>query len=658
MEATEGISHPKGGAGLDGCETKEIPAICNVCQQMADEKESGQGRDRTGDTRIFSPLLYLLSYLTISWNVLAIGLFVNSVCRVCQHPSYQVPLSCAFRVSISTKMFKSQAFFMRDVLSTFPRFFRYATAFLGIFLCSIPIAAAEKYDPSHPVVMEMVRKGVAYLSSSQSSNGGEGILAALAIYKADVNSSPDHPRVKAGINIARGMADRAARGFNWEHDSMYSLPLAGMLLASVNPVEYANDIKAIRDALVNVQRPNGGFGYMSENAHRAAGQGDISQIQYVMLFFWTLTQADIDVPQDSLKRCITFLMSAQLNDGGWPYQSPDTAGTATHSLAAAGFSGFLIAGDALGLYRSKWAENQEEEGIVPTAFQRIVADEKRKKPAMDRAQLDSTIKKAENYFSARPYTRSTWHYYYLYGKERYESFLEITKGKRSKSPDWYNEAVELFMTNQAADGSWGSSGKDSDSPLAPDVCTSFAILFLIRNTQKAIGELHDDVLFGGQGLPDDPSSVVVKNGKLMNKTATTNIDDALKMLESDGKAEGEDSLIPEQMSLPKDPKVRKDQLNRFSRLLNSQDPKARRFAAKILGRGDDLDFVPALIYALSDPDSQVPRFAEASLRLISRQLDTYHLPREGKIGEGARVTAVLQWRKWYLTVRPDYVFVD
>jgi hypothetical protein len=181
---------------------------------------------------------------------------------------------------------------------------------------------------------------------------------------------------------------------------------------------------------------------------------------------------------------------------------------------------------------------------------------------------------------------------------------------------------------------------------------------LIRNTQKAIGELHDDVLFGGQGLPDDPSSVVVKNGKLMNKTATTNIDDALKMLESDGKAEGEDSLIPEQMSLPKDPKVRKDQLNRFSRLLNSQDPKARRFAAKILGRGDDLDFVPALIYALSDPDSQVPRFAEASLRLISRQLDTYHLPRDGKIGEGARVTAVLQWRKWYLTVRPDYVFVD
>jgi len=55
LEATEGISYPKGGAGLGGCETNEIPAICNNCQQMTDKKESGQGRDRTGDTRIFSP---------------------------------------------------------------------------------------------------------------------------------------------------------------------------------------------------------------------------------------------------------------------------------------------------------------------------------------------------------------------------------------------------------------------------------------------------------------------------------------------------------------------------------------------------------------------------------------------------------------------------
>ena len=32
------------------------------------EKNGGQGRNRTTDTRIFSPLLYQLSYLAFSWG--------------------------------------------------------------------------------------------------------------------------------------------------------------------------------------------------------------------------------------------------------------------------------------------------------------------------------------------------------------------------------------------------------------------------------------------------------------------------------------------------------------------------------------------------------------------------------------------------------------
>ncbi len=33
------------------------------------EKSGGKGRGRTGDTRIFSPLLYQLSYLAMSGDV-------------------------------------------------------------------------------------------------------------------------------------------------------------------------------------------------------------------------------------------------------------------------------------------------------------------------------------------------------------------------------------------------------------------------------------------------------------------------------------------------------------------------------------------------------------------------------------------------------------
>ena len=526
-------------------------------------------------------------------------------------------------------------------------------------------AFAQKYDPQHPVVLDMVKRGLDYLSKTPPSSYGEGgtMLAALAIYKADPEATPDHPRIKAGlqqaVEIARSMASNS---YQWGHDSMYSVPVAGMLLTSVDPALYSTEIKTIRDVLIGVQRPNGGFGYMIESPYKTAGSGDISQTQYVMLCLWTMSQANIEIAQEPVRRCLQFLASAQKNDGGWAYQAPDPNGqnsSVTNSLTAAGFSGYLIAGDTLGLFRSKWAQNQEEEGIVPTAFQRIDPDEKKKKAAaVDKTQVETVVKRAENWFNTHPYQRSMWHYYYVYSKERYESFLEITKGNKEKSPDWYNEGVDALIAAQDVSGGWGIKGGDVDGSLGPDICTSFAILFLIRSTQKAIGELHDDVLLGGQGLPDDPTSVVVKNGKLMNRTAATNIDDALKMLEDNSKVDGKEGLIPDQMVLPKDPKERKDQLNRFARLMNSRDAATRKFAARLLGRGDDLDFVPSLIYGITDPDAAVARYSEASLRLISRQLDTYHLPRDGEINSNHRTTAVLRWRQWYLTVRPDYVFVD
>lgn len=136
------------------------------------------------------------------------------------------------------------------------------------------------------------------------------------------------------------------------------------------------------------------------------------------------------------------------------------------------------------------------------------------------------------------------------------------------------------------------------------------------------------------------------------------MDDALKVLESEDQNEMKATLVPDKIVLPKNPKERKEYLARFARMMSSKDPNARRFAAKLLGRGDDLEFVPQLIYGLSDPDSVVPRNAEASLRLISRQLDTVFIPKDGKITEPQRISAILQWRKWYLTVRPDYVFID
>ncbi len=531
------------------------------------------------------------------------------------------------------------------------------------FGASLP-ALADKYTPEHPVVQEMVRKGIAFLSSKGPAVGdghGEGVnvLAAYAIFKAEGN--PDHPKVAYAIAAARKIAATAAVGkVVQETRSMYLPAVAAMLLASVDVDAHGVSIRQIRDFMLNSQKPHGGFGYLVDGQY--LGSGDISQTQYVMLSLWTMSQLGIDIPDKPIVDAIHFLNVAQINDGGWPYQSmgagADT-GNATNSLSAAGLSALLIAGDMLGMYRSKVAENQEEEGIIPNAFKRIMPEAQRIKLNFDRSRADNSVKKGENWHNANPYRRAQWHYYYIYSRERYESFLEITKGKIQKSPEWYNQIVESLQDAQAPTGGWGIT--DADSSLNAEISTSFAILFLIRSTQKAIGALSEAYYVGGLGLPDDLNSVRAVGGKIMSKTSTTSIDDALKMLEDEKKTGAEEKLVADKMLLSSDPNRRKEQLNRFVRLLLAKEPETRRIAAKMLGRGDDLDIVPALIHAVStDPDSEVPRIAEQSLRLISRQLDTHHLPRDkgSKLSDQTKSKAGLQWKKWYSSLRPDYVFVD
>jgi len=315
---------------------------------------------------------------------------------------------------------------------------------------------AEKYFPDHPLVQDMVRKGVGFLTSGDARLSGEGInlLAGYTIYKVDGN--PDQRVVVSAIAEARELAVMLSRGGKGEAArSMYVPSIAGMLLASVDIEAHGEAVRQIRDFLLRSQKPHGGFGYLVEGQY--SNSGDISQTQYVMLCLWTMSQLGVEVPEESIARCIAFLTAAQNIEGGWPYQAGGTAtpdASTTNSLAAAGFSALLIAGDSLGLYRSKVAENQEEEGIIPTAFRRIMPESQRTKANIDRTRLDNSAKRGEAWHVTHTYKRAQWHYYYVYSRERYESFLEITKGKIQKSPEWYNQAVEMLQAAQSPNGAW------------------------------------------------------------------------------------------------------------------------------------------------------------------------------------------------------------
>jgi len=538
--------------------------------------------------------------------------------------------------------------------------------------CNPPAAQAQNYYPDHPVVKEMVDRAVQYLSTtnlkaSGSESFGIEVLGAYTIYK--VEGDPDHPVVAHGLNISKNYVDKitAAQG-GFEAKTVYHMAVACMLLASVSVDNYGPQLLKARDFFLRIQQGGGAFGYI-DGSHKL-DSGDISQTQYVMLALWTMAQVGIEIPDDRILRTLGYLYNAQIKDpssnyqGGWPYQfEPGNAGAlqSTHSLNACGLSSVLIAGDILGVFRNRLAEAEEEEGLIPPAFKRVVAESEKKRRGanVDRPRLDACVNLGLSFNRKNQYQKTTWHYYYLYSLERFESFLEIANGKQNKSPPWYNAEVERMRAVQGRDGSWGGvDAPDVDVVLGPQTSTCLATLFLIRSTQKAIGDLKEAIAIGGNELPSDLTTITMINGKPISKNEATSIDDALKMLEDDKKSQGEEKLVPDKIIFSKDPARRKDELNRFARLLRSKDWKARRISAKVLGRSDDLEMVPELIFALSDRDAEVNRNAETSLRLISRKLDKYHLPKEGGITDQDRIRAQREWKTWFLELRPDYIFVE
>ena len=230
------------------------------------------------------------------------------------------------------------------------------------------------------------------------------------------------------------------------------------------------------------------------------------------------------------------------------------------------------------------------------------------------------------------------------------SFREIVQGRQQVSPAWYNQGVERIAADQAADGSI----LDEASIGGGVVSTAFAVLFLVRGTQRAIGRLDEGLAFGGYELPSDVANIKLVGDRIVSD-AEVSVESLLSLMET-ADNQVRESMLPANMQLSSDGKERAAQVARLARLLNSRNHTARQLAARLLGRSEDIQVAPDLIYALQDPDPYVPQIAEEGLRLLSRQLTVSHL----KVNPSAedKAKAVQYWKRWYLGLKPDYIFID
>lgn len=494
----------------------------------------------------------------------------------------------------------------------------------------------------------MVNKAVAFLQTKKESRPGGEALVGLAMLKS--GAPKDHPRVVQALDaVLASMAPGKALP-----DEMYTPNVEMLFLNELDRQAHRAAILQLFNFVKSKQKEHGGWGYLNRPT------GDTSMTQYAVLAMWELSQHGIEMPVDTWERVANWLLRTQDPNGAFGYQGIDPGNferveqrEVRASMAVAGLGSLYICAHYLGLETTT-----QSQGEISTALSRVDKGKPVRRQRLTskvdpvkvtNAEYDGQRWMQVNY-SIQPQAVPYLHYY-LYTLERYESFRELERGVAEQEYQWYDDGVRLLMRTQQPDGSWRSMNTEL-------VDTSFAILFLMRSTQKSLGKaglLAAGTLIGGRGLPKDLSTAQLRNGEIVAKPLAGPAEKLLSVL--DNPADPTYLAAVEgfrEMTLEADEATLSRQAVRLRKLAGGEEPEARLAAVVALARIRDLDNVPTLIYALSDPDPQIVNAALEGLRFVSRKFRGLG---DGAIkDESSRKAAIDRWKAWYRTVRPEASF--
>lgn len=522
-----------------------------------------------------------------------------------------------------------------------------------LVLCAVmPVTVHAGVTPDSAEVKTLIDNGLKYLASHQDQRLGGKCLVALAFLKA---GRGDDVRVAEAVEACQleAKANHDEAGLD-----VYSNGLAVIFLCELSPNRYGSLIEYFLDRMKKRQKPHGGWGYFQVET------GDTSQTQYAALSYWQANRHGFALEGESIDKLANWLQKTQDPEGCWGYQgTPTTTDTPvpqddpTCSMLAAGLGCTYICADLFGIHAQPTAvpptraATGESNGL-PSALKRVDQNGRAGGPKQYRplkantAKLLQSMSRAQNWLKAH-YTidQQTKSYYYLYGLERFKSFQEVFEGTSDPSPKWYNDGFQFLASKQAEDGSWsGYCGKECD--------TAFAILFLLRSTKKSLdAKLGEGMLVAGRGLPQNLARAKLRNGELVVEQVHTKIDQLLTMID-DGNDATLDDLARDPSQLVVD-NVDEKSARRLQQLVRGGEPEVRLLAVRALGRTGNLDYVPSLLYALTDPDRRVVLEARNELRFISRSFDGIGPPDD--FNEQQRYQAIEAWKKWYLAIRPTAV---
>jgi hypothetical protein len=510
-------------------------------------------------------------------------------------------------------------------------------------------ATAAAAAPDSPEVQKLVASALTFLEKNEDERLGARCLVGLAFLKT---KRPEHPRVRQALEACRETVRTTAPETVID---VYSNGLAIIFLCEQSTQQNSREIEWFLARMKVRQKPQGGWGY------NELGTGDTSQTQYAALSYWEAHRRGFTIDGDSVENLADWLLRTQDPGGCWGYQGQASTTSAlipqqetNCSMLAAGLGSVYICADLLGM-RSKVQFGDSSEGAagpLPDALRPVgqAIDAEAVKKIVPKRTNVSHVREAMN--RAHAWMRENYkidigpkRYYYLYGLERYKSFQEAFEGAVEEEPEWYNDGFTFLARDQADDGSWnGYCGQVCD--------TAFSVLFLLRSTQKSIrARLGEGTLLAGRGLPTNLSRAKSRNGQLIVDQVHTKVDALLTMVDS-----GDEGVLDE---LARDPSqlvvgvVDQNSARRLQQLVRGGEPEVRLLAVRALGRSGNLDYVPALLYALTDPDRRVVLEARDGLRFVSRNFEGFGPP--DVFTEAQRFQALDAWKWWYQSLRPAAV---
>jgi hypothetical protein len=529
-----------------------------------------------------------------------------------------------------------------------------AAALFGIAALSIVAcwtnSVRAQFTPESPEVKKVVESALAFLAQKSDPRLGGKCLIGLAFQKA---GKTNHPKIREAIDECLKVAKANLDDANLD---TYSNGLAVIFLCEVSPKTYAREIEYYMARLRARQKDHGGWGYSGNST------GDTSQTQYGALACWEANRFGFNVDGKSIEKLADWLVRTQAPEGSWGYQGqvaptdvPIPQDEATLSLLAAAMGSAYICADLFSLRPGSgdFSESESPRTTIPSALRRIeggAAAGEPKRYHLDPLQVSKLFRAIErgHAWMKKNYAidMGSKTFYYMYGLERYKSFQEALEGSEETSPKWYNDGYSFLASKQQPDGSWlnGYCGPECD--------TSFAVLFLLRSTKKSIkAKLAEGMLQSGRGLPSNLARARMHNGQLIAQQVHTKVDELLSMID-DGKEGALDELARDPSQLVVE-KVDDKSARRLQQLIRGGNADVRILAVRALGRTGNLDYVPSLLYALTDPDMRVVLEARNGLRFISRNFDGFGPPDD--FSEQQRYDAVDAWKNWYKSIRPAAV---